>query len=155
MLAIALLGLLAIQDPDVDALLKQLEDDSIEVRDKAAATLVDLGEKAEEKVRVRMDASDGEIKLVCKRILERMSVPKKLRGILPPLRKATIEARDRSLREVLEDLKQQTGLALDLERSIGDATVSVAVRDLAPLEALDAVCKAANLWFQIDNNNPS
>src|SRR5688572_12415786 len=100
MRALALLVLLAIQDPDIDALLKQLEDESIEVREKAATALVDLGDKAEEKVKKRMASAEGELQLFCKRILERMSVPKKLAGVLPPLRKVTIESKDRNLKEV-------------------------------------------------------
>lgn len=151
MRAIALLVLLAIQDPDVDALLKQLEDDSIEVREKAATGLVDLGDKAEEKVKARMATAEGELKLFCKRILERMSVPKKLAGILPPLRKVTIDAKDRSLKEVLEDLKGQTGMAMDSER-LSDASVTLSFKDLLPMEALDAVCKAAGLGYSIDSS---
>ena len=42
-----LVFLLFCQDPDIDALIKQLEDDSIEVREKAVAALIDLDDKAE------------------------------------------------------------------------------------------------------------
>src|SRR5688572_3597984 len=146
---LALFALLVLQDPDIDKLLKQLEDESIEVREKAVATLVDLGDKAEARIRSHMDAVDGELKLVCKRILERMSVPRKLAGVLPPLRKITIEAKDRSLKEVLEDLRAQSGMAMDLER-LADAPVTVSFKDLNPMEALDAVCKAAALGYSID-----
>ena len=150
MLLLILIGSLAIQDPDLDALLKQLEDESIEVREKAAATLVDLGDKAEGRVRERMEKSDGELKLICKRILERMSVPKRLAGVLPPLRKVTMDAKDRSLKEVLEDLRGQTGMAMDTER-LGDAQVTLSFKDLVPMEALDAVCKAAGLGYSVDS----
>src|SRR5262245_6829724 len=142
-----LVSLLGLQDPDVDALLKQLTDDAIEVRDKAAATLIELGEKAEAKVKARMQSAEGELKQVCKRILERIAVPKKLRGVLPPLRKVTLEAKDRNLKEVIEDLKQQTGLAVDWT---GDGDVTVSVKDVTPFEALEAICKAANLSYAID-----
>lgn len=150
MIALVLLSLVTIQDPDIDALLKQLEDESIEVREKAAAALVDLGDKAEAKVRSRMEASEGELKIFCTKILERMSVPKKLAGVLPPLRKITIEAKDRSLKEVLEDLRAQTGMAMDLER-LADSPVTVSFKNLTPMEALDAVCKAASLGYSVDS----
>lgn len=151
MRALALLGLLWIgQDPDVDALLKQLEDESIEVREKAAAALVELGDKAEEKVKARMASADGELKMLCRKVLDRIAVPKKLRTILPPLRKVTIEARDQKLREVLEDLQRQTGMAMELEGLV-DTPVTVSVKDVLPLEALDAVCKAADAGYYIDS----
>src|SRR5262245_3454911 len=150
MISIALLALLAVQDPDVDALLKQLEDESIEVREKAAAQLINLGEKAEEKVKARLAAAEGALKLVCQRILEQMAVPKKLRGILPPIRKVTIEAKEKNLREVMEDLRQQSGMPLELER-IPESQVTVSVRDATPLEALDAVCKSAGLGYSTEN----
>ena len=149
MLALVMVGLFAIQEPDVDALLKQLTEDSIFARDKAAAALVELGEKAEEKVKARLETADGELKLLCKRILEQIAVPKKLRGILPPLRKVTIEAKERNLKDVFEDLKQQCGLGVTFQGgTAGDVTVSV--KDVTPLEALDAVCKAANLGYTFD-----
>ncbi|HZL73442.1 MAG TPA: hypothetical protein VFC86_13350, partial [Planctomycetota bacterium] len=144
-----LLGLLLIQDPDVDALLKQLEDESIEVREKAATKLIELGDKAEEKVKARLASADGELKHLCKRILEQLAVPKKLRGLLPPLRKVTIDAKDRSLKEVLEDLRTQGALTLETGE-VGDAAVSVSIKEATPLEALDAVCKAAGYGYFID-----
>jgi hypothetical protein len=151
MYALVLIGLLAIQDPDVDALLKQLEDDSIETREKAASALIELGDKSEERVRTRMAGADGELKLLCKRILEQIAVPKKLRGLLPPIRKVTIDARDRSLKEVLDDLQAQSGLPMELG-AVGEGTVTVSIKEATPLEALDAVCKAAGFGYSLDNN---
>jgi hypothetical protein len=145
-----LLALLPVfQEPDVDALLKQLADDSIVARDKAAAALVELGEKAEEKVKARLETADGELKQLCKRILEQIAIPKKLRGILPPLRKVTIEAKDRNVKDVFEDLKQQCGLAVTIQNAVG-GDITVSAKDVTPLEALDAVCKAANLGYTFD-----
>jgi hypothetical protein len=150
MRALALIGLLlGFQDPDVDALLKQLGDESIEVREKAAAALVELGDKAEEKVKARMDSADGELKMLCRKVLDRIAVPKKLRTVLPPLRKVSLEAKDLKLREVLENLQRQTGLVMELEGLV-DANVTVSVKDVLPLEALDAVCKAADAGYYID-----
>ena len=151
LLWLPLLVLAALQDPDIDALLKQLEDESIEVRDKAAAKLIDLGDKAEEKVKARLAAADGALRQTCQRILEQMAVPKKLRGLLPPLRKVTIDAKDKSLREVMEELRQQSGMPLEVER-VPESPVTVSLRDLTPLAALDAVCKAASLGYFFDSD---
>jgi hypothetical protein len=58
-LVLALLPFVAAQDPDVDALLKGLSDESIEVRDRSAKSLIAFGASAEAKVRAKRDASEG------------------------------------------------------------------------------------------------
>lgn len=151
MFLMAVLGLLLAQDPDVDALLKQLEDEAIEVREKAAAALAELGDKAEEKVKARMASAGGELKNLCRKILKGIAISKKLRGDLPPLRKVTIDAKDAKLKEVLEDLQRQSGMPMSFD-GLGDAAVTVQVKNAAPLEALNAICKAAGLGFQVDNS---
>jgi len=150
---LALLGLFLGQDPDVDGLLKQLTDESIEVREKAAAALIELGDKAEEKVKARMASAEGELQKRCQWILERIAIPRRLRGVLPPLRKVTIEAKEKNLKEVLEDLQRQSGMAMNLE-GVGEQPVTVSAKEVGPMQALDAVCKAAGLGYFIDSYQP-
>src|SRR5688572_11672115 len=149
MIALVLLGFMALQEPDLDALLKQLEDESIEVREKAMAALLEAGDKALPKLKARAASADATLRSVCERLIERISVPKELRKAIPPLRKVTLSATDRSLKEVFDDFQSQTGLTLSLE-SVGEGTVTVQVKDAAPLEALAAVCKAAQCGYHID-----
>jgi hypothetical protein len=149
MLAIALLGLLAIQEPDVDALLKQLSDESIEVREQAAAALVELGPKAEAKVRAKAATADGAVRTVCERILEVIAIPKELRKVVPPMKKITIDAKARKIKEVFDNFQNQSGLTLVTE-GIGDGDVTVQFKDAAPLEALGLICKAAGMTYYLD-----
>src|SRR4026208_69441 len=100
-----LLGLLLIQDPDVDALLKQLEDESIEVREKAAVTLVDLGDKAEARLKKEIASAQGEIKAKLEEIVRAIDKQRRLRVVLPRVPKISLEAKDRPVMEVLEELK--------------------------------------------------
>lgn len=149
MRALALLVLLLAQEPDVDALLNQLEDESVEVREKAAAALIEVGPKAEAKLRARIASADGALRTVCTRILETIAVPKELRKVVPPLRRVTMDARPRKLKEVLDDLQGQSGLSLATE-GLADGDVTVEMKDATPLEALSILCKAAGLTFYLD-----
>ena len=145
-----LLFAMFLQEPDVDALLKQLTDESIEVRGQAASGLIDLGDKVVERIKKELASADGEIKPQLEGILRAIARKRKLNEVLPALARVTIDAKDLKLREVLEDLKRQSGLAMNLE-GLADAAISVQVKDAAPLEALNAICKAAGLGFQIDS----
>jgi len=146
---LALLGLLLVQDPDVDGLLKQLTDESIEVREKAAAALIDLGEKAEEKIKARLGTAEGDLKKACETILDRIARNRKLRAVVPKLRRVTIEAKDKPVHEVLATLKEQTELPLDTSAA-GEARVTVSIKDALPLQALDAICRTADLDYLPD-----
>ncbi|HEU4339710.1 MAG TPA: hypothetical protein VFS19_06550 [Planctomycetota bacterium] len=147
LLWLPILVLASIQDPDVDALLKQLEDDSIEVRDRAAAALVQGG--ADEPVRKLAGSARGELKARCEAILRTLEVKRKLSTVLPPLRRVTLDAKEARLIDVLMDLQRQSGMAMRLE-GMPDAAVTVAAKEAAPLEALEAVCKAANIAYSVD-----
>lgn len=151
MRALVLLAFLHVQDSDIGALLKQLEDESIETREKAAATLVALGDKAEERVKKHLDSMEGEVKARCESILRAIHSKRRLAEVLPPLKRVTLDAKDARLRDVLEDLQKQSGMSMRLD-GLGDSTVTVQVKDAAPLEALDAVCKAAELGWFIDGS---
>src|SRR5688572_3498109 len=124
MIALLAIGWLALQDPDVDAWIRQLEDESIEVREKAMASLVEAGDKAVEKLKARAAKAEGGVRALCDRLLEQIAVPKELRQAIPPLRKVTIEATDRPLKEVFADFQSQAGITLSLE-SVMDAPVTV------------------------------
>src|SRR5689334_19967835 len=90
MLALALLSLLAVQDPDTGVLLKQLEDENIEVREKAAATLLELGALAEPKVRIRAETATGELKARCEKLLAAIERKRTLEESLPSLKRLSI-----------------------------------------------------------------
>jgi hypothetical protein len=144
-----LLLFILIQDADVGALLKQLEDESIETREKAAASLVELGDKAEERVRKHLETVEGELKARCEAILRSIQARRRLSSVLPPLKLVSLDAKEAKLRDVLEDLQKQSGMAMQLD-GLADAPVTVQVKDVPPLEALNAVCKAAELGWFID-----
>jgi hypothetical protein len=145
---LALLSLVVLQEPDIDALLNQLSDESIEARERSVTALIELGPKAETKVRAKMESSQGEARRHCERILARYSQQKRLDSVLPQLKRVTIESKDRKLKEVLQDLQRQSGLPMEFA-DLADNPVTVAVRDATPFEAINAVCKSAGLGYSI------
>ncbi|HEU4339711.1 MAG TPA: hypothetical protein VFS19_06555, partial [Planctomycetota bacterium] len=98
MLAVLFAGLLLAQDPDVDALLKLLEDDSIEVRDKAASKLIELGDAAEPKINARLASADGEFKARLNGVLRDIGKARKLNSIFPKTRRVSLDVKDAPLR---------------------------------------------------------
>src|SRR5262245_45364087 len=115
--ALVLLALLVFQEPDLDQLIKQLSDDSIDVREKAAAALVELGGEAEERIRREAASAGGELKGRLEGILMSIDSRRKVEAVLPPLRTVTLDAKDRPLQEVIDDFTKQSGVAAKLAKS--------------------------------------
>jgi hypothetical protein len=149
MKCLAMLILLAIQEPDVDALLKQLSDETLQVREKAAAALIELGARAEEKLKSRLATAEGEFKSRLEAVLRGMEKARKLKSVYPPLRRVSLDVKAAPVRDVLERLRKESGLSIDATLA-DESTVTVSVKDVFPLEALDAVCRAADLEFLPD-----
>jgi len=150
---LACLLLVSAQDPDIEALLNSLSDESIEVREKAVTALIGLGVKAEEKVKARMIAAAGEVRARCELILARIARQKRVDAALPPLKRVTIHAKDRRLKEVLQEIHAQTGWPLEFAE-LDDISVTVRVKDGTPFEAITAVCKSAGLGYVISTVSP-
>src|SRR5258706_14143354 len=95
MFGLALVGLLLIQEPDIDALLKQLSDETIEVREKAAASLVAMGDKAEARIRNALKKAKPGLKARFETILSLIERERRKRAGLPTLNRVTISAKNR------------------------------------------------------------
>jgi hypothetical protein len=141
-----LLLLLGPQDPDVESLIKQLGDESLEIREKAVAALVGLGDKAEEKLKARLATAEGEFKARLEGVLRDIDNARRLRAVFPPLRRVSLDVKGLPVRDVLDRLKKETGLPID-DSAAGDKAVTVSLKEALPLEALDAVCRAADLEY--------
>ena len=75
-----LFGLLLLPQEDIDALIKQLADESIEVRERAVANLAKLGEKARAKLEAAAAAGTPEVKARAASILAGLDRDRKLRS---------------------------------------------------------------------------
>ena len=147
----ALLVLATLLFQDVPKLIDELGSEDLEVREAAAGTLASLGEKAEEELKKRLPDLSGEVKARAEAVLARIASDRVRAKVLPPVRRATIDVKDKPVKEALAMLSEQTGLAV---AKVEDrATVTVSLKDALPLEALDAICKAAGSSYSIDSRD--
>jgi hypothetical protein len=78
---------------------------------------------------------------------------KRIADALPPLKRVTIDAKDRKLKEVLQEIRSQAGWRLEFAE-LDDVSVTVQVKDVTPFEAITAVCKSAGLGYVISTTSP-
>jgi len=149
MRALALLGLLLVQEPDVDALLRQLSDESIAVREKASAALIAMGEKIETKVKAFIPGAGAEAKGRAEEVLRRIARTRRIREVLPPVKSVTLKFKEASVQEVLDSFKSQTGWPIEMPKRFKRA-ITVDVIDVLPLQALQAVATQIGRDFAID-----
>jgi hypothetical protein len=67
-----LLLLLGGQEPDIDELIQQLTEGSIQERDQSIRALIERGEVSAPKLRAKMAAAEGEYRNLLSQILERI-----------------------------------------------------------------------------------
>ncbi len=151
--ALLALGAAALQEEPagkLDPILARLNDDSVEVRDGALKDLVALGPAALPLLRARMDSVPGEVRGRIEEACRRIESAAALARVLPPLRRITLDAKDRPLKELLDEIARQGGLALDLSSGGFEGKLSLTLRDALPLQALDAACRASTgIQYQI------
>jgi len=131
------------EDLRVQDLLSKLDDDSIEARASAASALVDQGKAALPALRRALAGAGFELKDRLADVIRKIQDRERLSALLPPPSRITLQAKDRPLREVLQDLAKQTTTMIDVSGVPEDAKVSVSL-DRVPLwKALDQVCRAS------------
>jgi len=150
MRALALVGLLLMQDPDVDALLKHLSDDSIEVREKATAALIGLGEKVEDKVKAFQAGASADAKSRCQAILTNIRRARRVREVCPPVKKVTLKFKDASLKDALKSFQEQTGWSVHIPKE-DSASITLDLKEAMPFEAVQAIALGAQADYRIDN----
>ena len=126
------------QDATVDSLLKQLGDESLEVREGAQKKLVDLGDKAEAALKRYAESAPAEIGAHCREILKRIEEVRKSAKLVPPIRRITMAAKGRSARDVVKELAAWAAVPVALE-NVKDVKLEEDLNNLTLFEAIDAV----------------
>ena len=140
MIAWAALVLLA-QDPWAD-----LDADRPSTAYRAIERLASGGPAARAEAERRIASARGRLKTHLQAVLD---------GPLPPLRRVSLPDGPRSPVELLRELGRQAEWPVD-DESLRDeklADVEVRVRDASPFEAVEAICRAAELsaWWDEDH----
>lgn len=118
---------------------------------RALEALASAGPEARDRLAARAAAAEGPRRLRLQAAARETALAVENR-LVAPSRRLSIKASDRPALEVLVDLQARTGLPLDLD-DLEDAElppVSVDVADATPLEALEAVARAASLTVAFD-----
>ncbi|HVR87485.1 MAG TPA: hypothetical protein VMU54_24375, partial [Planctomycetota bacterium] len=133
----------ASQEADVRDLLRRLEDDNAEVREKAQKQLGALGPAALPLLKDTAESSrsSGELKLRVVAAMKEIELTEKIAKVFVEPKRITVKAGDALLREVLDEISRQAGVAIDSSLLDPAAKVTLDAKD-APLQrVLDLLCK--------------
>lgn len=156
MKTLALVLLLAAPRQDLDQkvaeLVARLADDAIDARDQAVRGLSELGPAAIPVLRKAMAKLDAEVRGRVEEAIRAIELRDALSRSLPPLKRITIDHRNRPAREAVEEIARQVGLPVHFEEETGRGAITLALKDVTPIEALDSVCrKDGQLGFRSES----
>ena len=148
------------QTKEAQTLIAQFSAKEFAVRQAAVEKLVALGPDVLPLVKKTLtETQDAEVKLrsemVLKGIAEKFGVtpdgPEVDRKLGLPASRVTIDAKEQSVRKVLESLAEQSENRSPVthEPAILDRLVTLAVKDVPYWEGLDRLCEAAGLSYQL------
>lgn len=153
LLALALLA----QDPEPRELLKRLEDDRAETREKAQKDLAALGDAAVPFLKEILDSptSPGELKLRAAAVLKDIELAAKAAKVYREPRRVTVQADAAPLRAVLDEVARKAEVKIELGAVDGTAPVAIDVRDATLFEVLDLLCReqADRTWEAQDDGS--
>jgi hypothetical protein len=145
------------QDPDVPDLLRRLEDDNADVREKAQKQLSLLGESAIPLLKETAESprSSGELKLRIIAAIKEIELSAKIAKVFQEPKPITLKASDTPLREILEDLSKRTGVGIEYSRVDSAVKVSLDVRDASLQQVLDLLCRdqLTRTWEALDDGS--
>lgn len=154
-LLIPLLLLGAVQDASVRDLIRLLEDENAEVRERAQKQLGSKGEAALGPLKEIVDSpgASGELKLRASAAIREIELAAKVSRVYKVPARVTIKASDTMLREVLDELSRQASVVIDSGLIDSAAKVSVDLKDASLQQALDALCagQAERTWEAQDD----
>lgn len=138
-----LLALALQDDPGLDAMIVQLDDEDIRRREEAVTTLCEYGERAVDALRLATTRDSLEGRLRAQEALDRIERNARIRRVLTEPEMVDLRCQDRPLEEILGEFSRTSGVATTLGLGLGGRRVSLTKGAMTPLEALDAVCAQA------------
>ena len=127
----------------VGDLLRELSDDSVEVRERAAAMLVERGAEVKRALEAEKSGAGEESRRRIDDILARIERRERIAAAVGKATLITIEAKDRLVTEVLADLKRQVSIPIELIDVPEAARVTVSFSQVPFWDAIDRICKAS------------
>jgi len=136
-----MLALLVVPQEDVESLIRNLSDESIEVRERAAGAILKLGEKAREALARAAASGTPEMKERVGSILKSLDRAKELRAWVIPATLVSLSG-EMTLREAVESLQKQGGLKTECA-SWPEGKFRIDIKDVPFWKALEEVCRAS------------
>jgi len=136
-----LLGLLVLPQEDVEALIRQLGDESIEVRERATGAILKLGEKARDALERAAASGTPELKARASSILKSLNRVRELRAWVIPPTQVTLSG-EMTLREAAESIEKQGGLKSECA-SWPEGKFRIELKDVPFWKALEEICRAS------------
>ncbi len=138
-------------EKQVNDLVARLADDAIDARDLAVRGLAELGPAAIPILRKIMAKMEGEGRGRVEEAIRAIERRDTLSRSLPPLKRITLDHRNRPAQEAVEEIARQTGLPVHFQGDPPKGAITLTLKDATPLEAFDAVCrKDGQLSFRVD-----
>lgn len=138
---ILVLYLVGVPQQGLEDLIRNLGDDSIEVRERATGALLKLGEKARAALERAAETGPDEVKAGAASILKSLNRVREFRlWMIPPTR--TTLSGDMTLRQAVESLEEQGGLKTACAEW-PEGTFRIEVKDVPFWKALEEVCRAS------------
>ena len=136
--------LLGLQDPSPErlrGLVELLDDDSIERREEAEAELLRLGRAAFPALRGKARGRE---------LIERIEGRERLLAKIGDPTLLTVEAKDRPLREILEELCGKASTPLRFDAVAEGRRVTVSLSKVPFWDAIDRLCRAADVGYEVE-----
>ena len=123
--------------------IRQLDDDALDLREQAAQKLAALDPKALPLLREAAKKGSPEAKARLLKAISGIEDRAVLRSKLRPARLVTLEAKDRSLRDALEELARQGTTPVDVKEVPESEKVTLSLSKVPFWEALDGLCRTS------------
>lgn len=126
---------------DVEQLVEQLSDDSIEVRDEAHEELVRLGKSAVPKLEELRKSAGAEVQARIEAILKEIDRRERMEGYISPPVLVTLEAEGK-LGSIVDRISKGLKTKITVNSDAADEVVKVAFKDVPLFQAIDEICRA-------------
>ncbi len=137
-----LLFLLLAVPQDAEVLVGQLGDDDIEVRERAAQKLSEMGAPVRPALVRAAKGVDAEIAGRARSVLGEITLAENRRKVFGPVGKVTIPEGEHRLQKIAGLVREQTEIALSLPKETAGDPVKISAKDELLWPFLDRLCRA-------------
>ncbi|HKS16683.1 MAG TPA: hypothetical protein VJU16_05175 [Planctomycetota bacterium] len=129
-------------DDRIRSLVELLRSPEIATREKATRDLASLGVDVLARLEKIQSGAEGEVRARLTAAIETLRREVRFLKLAPPVRRVTLSAKERPLKEVLEDAGLQAGVTCAADPAVADSPVTFEAKGEPLLQALDRMCLA-------------